>query len=59
MIDYTDLTGLIYTAATTAERGMPIYYAEDAEFVLHKKMGRELVENLIKQQVRRNTLKWV
>lgn len=46
-----DYLSIVYTANTTDDKGVPLYYSADKEFVLHKMMGRELVENLIKQQV--------
>jgi hypothetical protein len=39
-----------YCGNTYAAVGMPIFYS-GAEYALHKTMGRELVESLIKQQV--------
>ena len=43
-------TGYTYCGNTYSAVGMPIFYS-GAEFQLHKNMGRELIESLIKQQV--------
>jgi len=39
-----------YSASTTSNQGMPVWY-QDVEETLHKSLGRELIENLIKQEV--------
>ena len=39
-----------YCGNTYTASGMPIFYS-GAEFQLHKRMGRELIENLIQQRV--------
>lgn len=46
----TGHTQYAYCGNTYSNVGMPIFYS-GAEFQLHKTMGRELVESLIKQQV--------
>jgi len=43
-------SGYSYCGDTYQAVGMPIFYA-GAEFAVHKKMGRELIENLIQQAV--------
>jgi hypothetical protein len=45
-----DATQLLYCGNTYSAVGMPVFYS-GAEFQLHKTMGRELIESLIKQKV--------
>lgn len=45
-----DSGGLSYTGDTYTSPNLPIFYS-GAEFELQKTMGREVVENLIKQQI--------